>query len=66
MAEEKTVPDSPVYPAGTEWDATPSTRYYESEVTAMVRSMLKDPQIQEDQRFAWQRWRSGNNPPTKE
>ena len=60
------VPGSPVFAAGTQWKAEPSRTYYESEVTALVRSLLEDPQIRQDQQFAWQRWRSGNNPPDKE
>ena len=63
--KEKTVPDSPVFAQDTKWDAEPSKKYYESEITAMVRSMLQDPQIKQDQEYAWQRWRSGN-PNTKD
>ena len=52
---------SPVFAAGKRWEAKPDTKFYESEVTALVRKMLEDPQIREDQRWAWQRWRSGDN-----
>lgn len=55
------VKKSPVYTAETRWDATPDRELYESEITAMVRSMLKDPKLKEDQEWAWKRWRSGDN-----
>ena len=58
---EKPVKKSPVYPAQTRWEAKPDARLYESEITAMVRNMLEDPQIKEDQEWAWRRWRSGDN-----
>jgi hypothetical protein len=31
---------------------------YESDVTALVRGMLQDDSIREDQRAAWERWRN--------
>lgn len=52
---------SPVFPAGARWDAKPDSRYYESELTAMIRKMLEDSRIREDQEWAWHRWRSGDN-----
>jgi hypothetical protein len=52
---------SPVYPAGTRWEAKPDERLYESQVTAMIRKMLQSPELKEDQEWAWQRWRSGDN-----
>jgi hypothetical protein len=52
---------SPTYPAETRWDAKPDDKLYESELTAMIRKMREDPQIKEDQEWAWQRWRSGDN-----
>ena len=55
------VKQSPVYPAGTRWEAKPDARLYESDVTAMIRKMLESPDIKEDQEWAWQRWRSGDN-----
>jgi hypothetical protein len=58
---EEPVKKSPVYPAGTRWEAQPDPHLYESEVTAMIRKMLQDPQIREDQAWAWRRWRSGDN-----
>ena len=59
--KDKHVRTSPVFPASQRWDATPDTRLYESPITALVRNMLEDPQIREDQQWAWQRWRSGDN-----
>ena len=59
--KDEHVRKSPVFPAGTRWDATPDAKLYESELTALVRKMLEDPQILEDQQWAWQRWRSGDN-----
>ena len=55
------VKQSPAYPAGTRWEAKPDARLYESELTAMIRKMLESPDIKEDQEWAWQRWRSGDN-----
>ena len=55
------IKQSPRFPAGTRWDAKPDPRLYESEVTALIRKMLEDPSIREDQEWAWQRWRSGDN-----
>lgn len=51
---------SPVFPAGHEWAPDPR-KGYESEVSALVRAMLKDDAVLEDQRAAWERWR--NEPP---
>ena len=31
---------------------------YESDVTALLRKMLENESIQNDQRFAWERWRA--------
>lgn len=52
---------SPVFPAAKRWEAKPDPKLYESEVTALVRKMLEDPQVLEDQQWAWRRWRSGDN-----
>jgi hypothetical protein len=49
---------SPVFPAGYRWPFQKRKGVYESDVTAMVRSMLDDPQIRDDQRAAWERWRN--------
>lgn len=53
----KDVLKSPVFPLGHRWSIDRSKKYYESDVTAMVRKMLEDERIQQDQRFAWDRWR---------
>ena len=52
---------SPVFPAVKRWEAKRDPKLYESEVTALVRKMLEDPEILEDQQWAWWRWRSGDN-----
>ena len=52
---------SPAFPAGTRWEGERDGRLYESEVTAMIRKMLENPEIRQDQEWAWQRWRSGDN-----
>ena len=51
-------PKSPVFPANTEWKIEKRKEGYESDVTALVRSMLQDDRIREDQRAAWERWRN--------
>ncbi len=53
----KDVLKSPVFPPGHRWSIEKRKGVYESEVTALVRGMLKDESILEDQRFAWNRWR---------
>ena len=53
----KEVLKSPVFPRGHRWAFDRSKKYYESDVTALVRGMLKDESIRDDQRFAWDRWR---------
>jgi hypothetical protein len=58
---DKPIRKSPVFPAETRWEVKPNARLYESEVTALVRKMLEDPVILEDQQWAWWRWRSGDN-----
>jgi hypothetical protein len=57
----KPIKKSPVFPAGKQWDAKPDAKLYESEITAMIRTMRGDPSINEDQEWAWRRWRSGDN-----
>ena len=52
------VDKSPVLPLGHTWPFKKREGIYESEVTALVRSMLEDEQIQKDQRVAWERWRN--------
>ena len=50
---------SPVFPAGKKWGLKKRRDgLYESEVTALVRGMLEDEAIREDQRWAWERWRN--------
>ncbi len=54
---------SPVFPPGHSWSFEKRRKYYESDVTALVRRMLEDERIREDQRFAWDRWRAEAQPP---
>jgi hypothetical protein len=54
----KDILKSPVYPAGHRWDFAKRKGVYESDITALVRAMLTDEKIEEDQRFAWERWRA--------
>jgi hypothetical protein len=49
---------SPVFPLGKKWELKKRKEGYESEVTALVRGMLEDESIREDQRWAWERWRN--------
>jgi hypothetical protein len=51
-------PKSPVFPAGHKWNFEKRKDAYESDLTALVRSMLEDDTIREDQRAAWERWRN--------
>ena len=51
-------PKSPVFPAGFKWPIKKrKDGYYESDVTALVRTMLENEEVREDQRTAWERWR---------
>ena len=52
------VPQSPVFPAGKQWDYEKRPGIYESDVTALVRRLLQEDAIREDQRSAWERWRN--------
>ena len=54
----KDILKSPVFPATHRWLFEKRKGAYESEVTALVRKMLEDERIREDQRFAWERWRA--------
>lgn len=54
----KDILKSPVFPIGHVWNFEKRKKYYESDVTALVRRMLEDERIREDQRFAWDRWRA--------
>ena len=56
-------PKSPVLPANKAWPITKRKDGYESDITALVRAMLEDDAIREDQSVAWERWR--NEPGTK-
>ena len=53
-------PKSPVFPAGHKWRFEKRKDGYESDVTALVRGMLEDEAVREDQRTAWGRWRNDN------
>ena len=55
-------PKSPVFPANTQWKLEKRKDGYESDVTALVRSLLQDEKIREDQRIAWERWRNESAP----
>ena len=52
------VPKSPVLAATHRWDYEKRRGIYESDVTALIRRMLEDEAIAEDQRAAWERWRN--------
>ena len=54
---------SPVFPADHEWSVEKRKGGYESDITALVRAMVSNDEIREDQRVAWERWR--NEPPVK-
>jgi hypothetical protein len=58
---DKPIKLSPVFPAAKRWEFKRDPKLYESDITALVRKMLEDPEILEDQAWAWQRWRSGDN-----
>ena len=49
---------SPVMPADHQWTFEKRKGIYESDVTALVRRMLEDEAIAQDQREAWERWRN--------
>lgn len=49
---------SPVFPQEKKWDFKKREGIYESDVTALVRRLLEDDSIREDQRAAWERWRN--------
>ena len=54
----KEAPKSPVFPAEKSWEVEKRKVGYESDVTALVRSLVQDDAIREDQRWAWERWRN--------
>ena len=49
---------SPVFPAGHPWPVEKRKGVYESDVTALVRAMVSNDEIRDDQRAAWERWRN--------
>jgi len=53
---------SPIFARGHDWKAEKRKGIYESDVTALVRRMLEDDALREDQKRAWERWR---NDPSK-
>ncbi len=59
----KDILKSPAFPAGHSWAFEKRKKYYESDVTALVRKMLEDESIRDDQRFAWDRWRADGQLP---
>ena len=54
----KEILKSPVFPQGRKWDFKKRIDGYESDITALLRRMLDDESIREDQRWAWERWRN--------
>ena len=52
------VTKSPIFPAGHKWQYQKRKEGYESDVTALVRRMLEDDAVREDQARAWERWRN--------
>lgn len=56
--DDTKVSKSPVLPLGHQWTFEKRKGVYESDVTALVRRMLQDEAIREDQRAAWERWRN--------
>ena len=54
----KQVPKSPVFPADKQWEIRKRKSGYESDITALVRGLVEDESIREDQRWAWERWRN--------
>jgi hypothetical protein len=49
---------SPVFALGHKWSFKKRADGYESDTTALIRRMLDDESILEDQRWAWERWRN--------
>ncbi len=49
---------SPVFQQGTQWPLKKRKEGYESEATTLIRSMLDNDEVREDQRLAWERWRN--------
>jgi hypothetical protein len=55
---DKPVTKSPVFPPGQQWPIRKRPGVYESDVTALVRRLLEEDTIRDDQRRAWERWRN--------
>ncbi len=55
---DRTIPKSPEFPPGQAWPVVKRAGIYESDVTAMIRGMLENDAIREDQCAAWERWRN--------
>ena len=55
-------PKSPTFPQGHRWEPKKRKEGYESDITALVRAMLEDENVREDQRAAWERWRNESGP----
>jgi hypothetical protein len=55
-------PKSPTFPAAHKWPLKARKGAYESDITVLVRAMLEDESIREDQRAAWERWRNESGP----
>lgn len=55
-------PKSPTFPAAQKWPLKERKGVYESDITVLVRAMLEDESIREDQRAAWERWRNEAGP----
>jgi Uma2 family endonuclease len=53
---------SPVFPGGKKWALKRRPVGYESDITALVRGLVEDESIREDQRWAWERWRNDATP----
>jgi hypothetical protein len=51
-------PKSPVFPAGQRWELKKRKGGYESDITALVNSLLENDAVREDQAKAWERWRN--------
>lgn len=47
-----------MFPPGHKWEFRKRSDGYESDVTALVRRMVEDEAIRDDQRWAWERWRN--------
>lgn len=54
----KEILKSPVFAPDKTWEVRKRAGGYESEITALVRGMLEEPSIRDDQRWAWERWRN--------